>query len=191
MTSIKQRFLWFFSGISHVPFLSFFLKVVYINFLSGKKSLFSKTLLGSIVNSIAIFFLLRFSVTDIDNSQDSRGWEGNHFILLYLFHPLTNIQTFICNFAYEMTTRLYLPDCYLMRFTKEKKEENRKTVITVFIKGKTLPLVQPCFSNQRVQFGRPSDEDDQIVRVSHLISQRLKGISLSHEYVSSKCLINK
>ena len=28
---------------------------------------------------------------------------GPSFILLYHFHPLTNIQTFICNFAYEMT----------------------------------------------------------------------------------------
>ena len=49
---------------------------------------------------------------------------GNHlFILLYHFHPLTNIQTFICNFACEMTITyfwshgLYLPDCYSMRFT--------------------------------------------------------------------------
>ena len=147
-----------FSGISHVPFLSFLLKVVYINFLSGKKSLFSKTLLGSLINSVAIFLLSRFSVTDIDNLQDSRGWEWSIFILLYFFHPLTNIQTLICNFACQMTTRLYLPDFYLMRFTKEKKEENRKIVITVFIKGKILFLVQPCFSNQRVQFQRPNDE---------------------------------
>ena len=45
------------------------------------------------------------------------------FIPLYHFHPLTNIQTFTCNFACEMTItyfyshRLYLPDCYSMRFT--------------------------------------------------------------------------
>ena len=60
---------------------------------------------------------------DNDDSQDSRGREGTIFILLYYFHPLTNIQTFICNFACEMNItyfqshRLYLPDYYSMRFT--------------------------------------------------------------------------
>ena len=45
------------------------------------------------------------------------------FIPLYHLHFLLNIQTFICNFAYEMTItyfksqRLRLPDCYSMRFT--------------------------------------------------------------------------
>ena len=29
------------------------------------------------------------------------------FIPLYHFHPLTNIETFICNFACEMTTRIF------------------------------------------------------------------------------------
>ena len=44
------------------------------------------------------------------------------FILLYHFHPLKKIQTFICNFTCEMTityfqrSRLYLPGCYSMRF---------------------------------------------------------------------------
>ena len=33
-----------------------------------------------------------------------QGKGGNHsFILLYHLHPLTNIETFICNFACEMT----------------------------------------------------------------------------------------
>ena len=49
------------------------------------------------------FFLTGFSFTDTDNSQDSRGREGTIFIPLYHFHPLINIQTFICNFASEMT----------------------------------------------------------------------------------------
>ena len=33
------------------------------------------------------------------------AWEGRglSFIPLYHFHPLTNIETFICNFACEMT----------------------------------------------------------------------------------------
>ena len=32
-----------------------------------------------------------------------QGGEGPSFIPLYHFHPLTNIETFICNFACEMT----------------------------------------------------------------------------------------
>ena len=53
-----------------------------------------------------------------------QGKEGGpSFIPLYHFHPLTNIETFICNFACEMTItyfysqRLCLPDCYSIRFT--------------------------------------------------------------------------
>ena len=48
---------------------------------------------------------------------------GPSFIPLYHFHPLTNTETFIRNFASEMTItyfssrRLCLPDCYSMRFT--------------------------------------------------------------------------
>ena len=51
---------------------------------------------------LAMFFLSGFSSTDTDDSQDSRGREGTTFystLPLYQFHPLTNIETFICNFA--------------------------------------------------------------------------------------------
>ena len=41
-----------------------------------------------------IFFLSRFSFTDTDDSQDSRGREGTIFIPLYHFHPLTNRHLF-------------------------------------------------------------------------------------------------
>ena len=51
------------------------------------------------------FFLSGFSFTDTDNSQDSRGREGTFFIPLYHFRLLTNIQTFMCNFAREMTIK--------------------------------------------------------------------------------------
>ena len=70
-----------------------------------------------------LFFPLEFSFTDTEDSQDSKGREGPSFIPLYHFHPLTKSQTFICNFACEMiityfqSHRLYLPDCYSMRFT--------------------------------------------------------------------------
>ena len=35
-------------------------------------------------------------------SRGSRGRERDHLIPIYHFHPLTNIETFICNFAREM-----------------------------------------------------------------------------------------
>ena len=59
-----------------------------------------------------------------------RGWwltagegKGPSFIPLYISYQLTNIQTFSCNFTYEMTIRyfwwhcLYLADCYSLRLT--------------------------------------------------------------------------
>ena len=55
-----------------------------------------------------------FSFTCTDDSQDSRGREQTIFIPLHHFHPLTNIQTFICSFSCEMATTYFkpLPDCY-------------------------------------------------------------------------------
>ena len=51
------------------------------------------------------FFSIRVFFTDTDDSQESRGMEGKgpSFIPLYHFLPLTNIETFISNFACEMT----------------------------------------------------------------------------------------
>ena len=50
------------------------------------------------------FFLSEFSFTDNDDSRDSRGRHRIiFFIPLYHFHPLINIQIFICSFACEMT----------------------------------------------------------------------------------------
>ena len=53
-------------------------------------------------NTCCNFFLSGFSSADTEDSQDSRGREGTTFystLPLYQFHPLTNIETFICNFA--------------------------------------------------------------------------------------------
>ena len=47
--------------------------------------------------SIRIFFHGHWQLTGL------QGKGGDHLIPLYNFHPLTNIQTFICNFAREMT----------------------------------------------------------------------------------------
>ena len=54
-------------------------------------------------------FVSRFSLTDTDNSQESRGKEGTIFYStsLYHFHPLTNIETFICKFAREMAITFF------------------------------------------------------------------------------------
>ena len=51
-----------------------------------------------------VFLLQGFSFTDIDDSQDCREREDIIFISLYHIFMLTNIQTFICNFACEIDT---------------------------------------------------------------------------------------
>ena len=39
-----------------------------------------------------------------DDSQDSRENKGTIFVPFYRFYTLTNIQTFISSFAYEMSS---------------------------------------------------------------------------------------
>ena len=46
------------------------------------------------------FFRSEFSFIDTDDSQHR---ERQRTIFLYHFHPLTNIQSLICNFACDMT----------------------------------------------------------------------------------------
>ena len=53
-------------------------------------------------NVAIIFFVSRFSFTDTDDRAAEEG-KGPSFISLYHFHPLTNIQTVICTFAWKMT----------------------------------------------------------------------------------------
>ena len=70
--------------------------------------------------SFFVFFFLSQTLTIHRTTGEGRG---PSFIPIYHFHPLKNIQIFICNFACEVTItyfksqRLYLPDCYSMRFT--------------------------------------------------------------------------
>ena len=49
------------------------------------------------------FFLPEFSFTDTEIHRTAGEGRGPSFIPLYHFHPLMNIETFICNFACEMT----------------------------------------------------------------------------------------
>ena len=44
---------------------------------------------------IRVFFYIKFFFTDKSHT---------FFLILYHFHPLTNIQTIICNFTSNMTT---------------------------------------------------------------------------------------
>ena len=77
-------------------------------------------LINNINNKKYFFFLSIFSFTDSDNTQGSRGREGflsrtvtihraagegrgPFLIPLYHFYQLANIQTFMCNFAREMS----------------------------------------------------------------------------------------
>ena len=50
------------------------------------------------------FFSIRVFFHEYWRLTGQQGKRGSHlFILLYRFHPLTNIQAFICDFACEMT----------------------------------------------------------------------------------------
>ena len=49
------------------------------------------------------FFLLGFLSQTLTIHRTAGEGRGPSFIPFYHFHPLTNIQTFICNFACEMT----------------------------------------------------------------------------------------
>ena len=55
------------------------------------------------VLSLHFFFLSGFLSRTLTTYRTAGERRGPSFILLYHFHPLTNIQTFICNFAREMT----------------------------------------------------------------------------------------
>lgn len=49
-------------------------------------------------------FLSEFSFSGNDDSQDNRKRQRTILIPMYHFHPLTNMHTFICSLASEMTT---------------------------------------------------------------------------------------
>ena len=50
-----------------------------------------------------LFFYQSFLSRTLSNHRTAGEEKGLSFIPLYRFHPLTNIQTFIFNFACEMT----------------------------------------------------------------------------------------
>ena len=88
-------------------FLLFSLKTVCRNVKKCRRYMYMEHLLYYHTCAISFsffFFLLGCSLMDIDNSQDSRAREGTFFIPIYHLDLLTNIQTFISNFAHEMTT---------------------------------------------------------------------------------------
>ena len=84
---------------------------------------FSERLSSSIKAQVCFFFLSGFSSQTLTIHRTAGEVRGSSVIPLYHFHPLTNIETLICNFAREMTItyflsqRLCLPDYYTMRFT--------------------------------------------------------------------------
>ena len=53
------------------------------------------------------FFLSGFSSQTLTIHRTAVEGRGPSFIPLYYFHPLTNIETFICNFACEMTIKYF------------------------------------------------------------------------------------
>ena len=52
---------------------------------------------------LIFFFYLGFLLRILTIHWAAREGRGPFFVLLYHFHPLTNIQIFNCNFACEMT----------------------------------------------------------------------------------------
>ena len=86
--------------------------------------IFPETLFfSSTLSSNFFFFYQDFLTWTLKTHRTAGEGRGLSFIPLYHFHSLKNIQSFICNFACEMAItyfqshHLYLPDCYLMRFT--------------------------------------------------------------------------
>ena len=54
------------------------------------------------VSFLIFFFYQGFLSRTLTTHRTAGEGRGPSFIQLYLFHPLTNIQTFICNFACEI-----------------------------------------------------------------------------------------
>ena len=62
-----------------------------------------KNYLKILIGYMLFFFLSGFSSQTLTIHRTAGEGRGPSFIPLYHFHPLTNIDTFICNFACEMT----------------------------------------------------------------------------------------
>ena len=56
---------------------------------------------------VSFFFSIRVFSQALTIHRTAGEVIGKSFIPLYQFRPLTNIETFICNFACEMTTRTF------------------------------------------------------------------------------------
>ena len=74
--------------------------------------------IGFWLRVLHFFFLSGFSFTDTDDSQDSRGREGQSFIPLYHFHPLTNIDTFILQLCIWDDHHIFLIACVYQTATR-------------------------------------------------------------------------
>ena len=88
------------------------------------------------ISIFSIFFFYQGFLSWTLTTHSTAG-EGRapSFIPLYHFRPLTNIQTFICNFVREMTItyHLYLPDCHSMRFTTFLNYHLTDDVMLIFV----------------------------------------------------------
>ena len=59
--------------------------------------IFDTNHLASILMTGKLFFSIRVTFTDTDDTQGNRGRDGTIFIPLYYVHSLTSIQTFTGN----------------------------------------------------------------------------------------------
>ena len=72
-------------------------------FISNSMRLITTILNKMVVQCFWFFFYQDFLSQTLTTHRTAREGRGPSFIPLYHFHPHTNIQTFICNFACEMT----------------------------------------------------------------------------------------
>ena len=70
---------------------------------SAAVNIFLTTVIFSVTKIYAFFFYQGFLSRTLTTHRTAGERRGPFFIPLYHFHPLTNIQTFIYNFACEMT----------------------------------------------------------------------------------------
>ena len=66
------------------------------------------TIFDKTANDLRRFFFYQgFLSRTLTTRRTAGEGRGPSFIPFYHFHPLTNIQTFICNFACEMTSHIF------------------------------------------------------------------------------------
>ena len=92
-SAIKEKLLFY----NHTPDFE------NLSILSPNNNDFNVTLMEILLINRDFFFYQGFLSQTLTTHRTAGEGRGPSFTPLYHFHPLTNIQTFICNFVCEMT----------------------------------------------------------------------------------------